>query len=1039
MRLTRLQFVCLTVTLVAIVSGPAYSQGSPADSKKAPVSFTRDIRPLLADRCFHCHGPDAARRKADLRLDIEKEAKKFAISPGDVSDSDLFRRISSTDPEEHMPPPSSEKKPLTPAEIELFRRWIEQGAKWEAHWAFVAPERPEVPAVSDAGWPRNDIDRFVLADLDGAGLKPSPEADRETLLRRASFDLTGLPPTPQEIDAFLADASPEAYEKVVDRLLGSSHYGERMAMDWLDGARYADTNGFQNDFSRDQWPWRDWVIGAFNQNMPFDQFTIEQIAGDLLPTPTDPQLVATGFNRNNRANTEGGSIEEEWYVENRIDRVETTSMVFMGLTMGCARCHDHKYDPISQKEFYRFYAFFNNTEDKGFYEETRGNVGPSVSLPTDENKKRIAEYESRIARATSERDVVRDTAAQSFTDWRASIGDPSAKRAKAPKGKRVDLVKVAGASVNGPAGEGVAFDGSAESGLTIDRGLPFREDKPFTLAFWIKPEEDGPVLAQRAGADARSGIEITLLEKNRLVILLAGKSLEEIIKVTTDARLAPGTWTHVAISYDGSGKAVGFKTYFSGRRSENKTDVDKLAGSIRSDAPLTVGRGTTDARFKGAMADLRFYTKSLPDETLVALMDGTIADALEDGADEAREAELKAFYDQRYSYAVREKDDALNRVTRERDDYIRRDVPNVMIMKERAELNPTYRLVRGLYDQPDTNETLAPGVPEFLPQLPEGAPANRLGLAQWLVSPENPLTARVTVNRLWEKFFGRGFVSTAENFGLQSAPPTHRRLMDWLAIEFMANGWDLKALQKQIVMSATYRQDSAVTPELRERDPENILLARGPRFRLPAESIRDNALAVSGLLSSKIGGPSVMPYQPEGLWDELAGGAGQGPYTLATGEDLYRRTLYTYRKRTVPHPSVATFDAPSWELCRVQRARTNTPLQALALLNDVTYVEAARNVAQRMLLEAPAQDAERVRYGFRLVTGRYPTVNEERILVNGLSSYLSTYQANAEAANALLAEGGSPVKVTDDQKTQLAAYTAVAGVILNLDETITKE
>ena len=1034
--------ILATALMVSLCAFRAQAAG---DGK---VDFNRDIRPLLSDRCFHCHGPDAARRKADLRLDIEAEAKKFAISPGDLGDSDMFRRISSDDPDEHMPPPSAEKKSLTAEEIELFRRWIEQGAPWAEHWAFVAPERPVPPRVSDPDWSRNELDRFVLADLDAAGLEPSPEADRETLIRRVSFDLTGLPPTLEEIDAFLADTSPDAFEKVVDRLLTSPHYGERMAMDWLDGARYADTNGFQNDFERYQWPWRDWVINAFNENMPYDQFAVEQIAGDLLPNATESQRIATGFSRNNRANTEGGSIEEEWYVENRIDRVETTSTAFLGLTMGCARCHDHKYDPISQKEFYQFYAFFNTTEDKGFYEETRGNVGPLVSLPSEENTQKLAEFESNIAAATSERDVAKAGEDGAYAAWRASLADESGRRAKAPSGKRANIAKAA-RKHDAPeallledsiAGSAVRFDETHKTELAIaKRGFKISEARPFTISFWINPQTDGTVFAQRDPSDAGQGFEVVLQEQNRLVIYLVSDWPEQLIKVTTDRKLSPGVWTHVAIAYTGIEKAGGVKVYFSGRPSSNKNDTDKLAGTIATKAPLVIGRGMTDARFTGAIADVRFFREELSGESVVAVMDDAVATRLEDEVTEEDEKSFRAHYAQRHGYLVAEKEDTLNRLTRERDDYNRRVVPSVMVMKEAAEPQPTYRLIRGQYDQPDTAEALQPAVPEFLPPLPEGAPQNRLGLAQWLVSEENPLTARVAVNRLWQKFFGEGIVSTSENFGMQSDPRTHPELLDWLATEFVRQGWDLKAIQKTIVMSATYRQDSAVTPELRERDPKNLLLARGPRFRLPAESIRDNALATSGLLVKKIGGPSVMPYQPDGLWDELAGGAGQGPYVLAEGDDLYRRTLYTYRKRTVPHPSVATFDAPAWELCRVQRARTNTPLQALALLNDVTYVEAARNLAQRMLLEAPDQETERVRYGFRVVTGRYPTETEQRILVDGLDGYLDTYAADTGAADALLSEGKSPVSVETTQRPALAAYTAVAGVMLNLDEAMTKE
>ena len=781
-----------------------------------PVDFDREIRPILSDRCFHCHGPDAATRKGNLRLDIEHEAKKSAIKPGNPDASALIARITSTDPDEIMPPPDSHKPALSAEEAARFRAWIAQGAVWPQHWAFAQVQHPVPPQVGDAAWPRNEVDRFILARLEAEGLKPSPEAPRETLIRRLSFDLTGLPPTVAEIDAFLADTAPDAYERLVDRLMASPHYGERMAQEWLDAARYADTNGYQNDFQRYMWPWRDWVIQALNDNMPFDEFTKEQLAGDLLPGATTAQRVATGFNRNNRSNTEGGAIEAEWYIENLVDRVETTSAVFLGLTMGCARCHDHKYDPVSQREFFQFMAFFASTKDKGFYEETRGNAGPMVELPTSENEAELKRFDADIRKAE----------------------------------QRVEELK-------------------------------------------SEPAADQPKLLQ------------------------------------------------------------------------------DLYGLVK---PLIAK------------------------------------------ARERRLADLRA----------------------ERDKYVREKVPTVMVMEEAEKPREMYRLIRGQYDQPDTSEVLTPALPSFLPGLPNGATANRLGLAQWLVDPSNPLTARVTVNRVWAQFFGQGLVRTPDNFGLQSEPPSHPELLDWLASALVDGGWDMKAFQKMLVTSATYRQRSSYSEDLLQRDPQNLLLARGPRYRLAAEQIRDNALALSGLLSPKIGGPSVKPYQPEGLWAELAGGAGEGPYVQSKGEDLYRRGLYTYRKRTVSHPTVSTFDAPSWEVCRVYRARTNTPLQALALLNDTTYVEAARHFAQRVLQEAPASVNDRVRTAFRMVTGRWPNNAETSLLYSGVLGYLDNFHRDPAAAEAFISHGDSG-KPNGIDTTELAAYTAMASVLLNMDAAITKE
>jgi hypothetical protein len=704
-----------------------------------------------------------------------------------------------------MPPPKSGHQ-LSAAEKQLLRRWVEQGAPWGQHWAYEPPQRPSLPTVKDASWVRNGIDYFILARLEQEGLRPTAAASKETLIRRVTLDLTGLPPTPREVDAFLADHSPEAYEKLVDRLLVSPRYGERLAMDWLDGARYADTNGYQNDFARTMWPWRDWVIRAFNRNLPFDRFVIEQIAGDLLPGATLEQRIATGFNRNNRTVTEAGSIDDEWRVENNVDRVETTATVFLGLTLGCARCHDHKFDPMSQREFYQFFAYFNSINEKGVYTEQPGNVAPLIVLSTPTDTEQLRQLDISLAAA-----------------------------------------------------------------------------------------------------------EKTLAQQQAV---------------------------HVAI-FPPDGRAL--------RTAQRNVD----------------------------------------------------------------------------------------RLRREKGDYQKR-IPSVMVMEELPKPRDTFLLKRGRYDMPDKTQKVEPGVPSCLSPLPAGAPPNRLGLARFLVDPANPLTARVAVNRYWQRYFGTGLVKTAENFGVQGEAPSHPELLDWLATEFIRIGWDVRAMQRLIVTSATYRQSSVATPALLQRDPENRLLARGPRFRLPAEVVRDNALAVSGLLVEKLGGASVKPYQPAGMWEELAGGAGEGPYVQAKGADLYRRSLYVYRKRTVPHPLLTTFDAPSNEVCQVRRSRTNTPLQALGLLNDVTYVEAARHLAQLMLREGGVSPEERLTYAFRRATARLPRSEELQILMRGLERYQRAFRADVEAARRFVRHGDSPVDPMLDP-AELAAYMAVADIILNLDETITKE
>lgn len=1029
---------------VFLLAAGVFSSLAAAQSS-SPVDFNRDIRPLLSDRCFACHGPDANARKAELRLDVEVEAKKFAISPGDLEDSEFWARITHEDAKDRMPPEELHK-PLTQAEIDLLGRWIKEGAVWAEHWAWIAPKRPNPPSVSNQAWSKNPIDRFVFKELDKAGLKPSPEADRETLLRRVSLDLTGLPPTPAEIDAFLADTSPNAYENVVDRLLASPHYGERMAQDWLDGARYADTNGFQNDFQRYMWPWRDWVIDAYNRNLPFDEFAVEQLAGDMLPDATESQRVASGFNRNNRANTEGGSIEEEWYVENRIDRVETTSTVFLGLTMGCARCHDHKYDPISQKEFYSFYAFFNSTEDKGFYEETRGNAGPIVELPTPEHTAKLAEFDTQVAALRAEVEAVKAQATDLYPKTLARFDTTPAPDFAATATLRVaseNDIKARKAAapwrVDGLVGPAFYFDGTEAMEARARQDYAFLKDAPFTVSAWVRPDKGGALFSRVSKKkDVQRGVDAVITGDGKIIVHLTGAGLDDAIKVTTDNRLKMQSWAHVAIAYDGSGKAEGVKVYVSGRPAAITINTNALTQEFDTKAPLLLGRILDGEYFKGTISDFRIYEQALPEESVNALIETTLRATRVAYPSDARVASLTGFLEVQHSFDVRAKEAIANAKQSERDEYYRANVPTVMVMKELAETKPTYRLVRGAYDAPDTTEALAPRVPAFLPPLPADAPPNRLTLAQWIVDPANPLTARVQVNKFWAKFFGTGFVKSPENFGLQSEPRSNADLFDWLATEFIRNGWDMKAIQKTIVMSATYKQDSAVSPALLERDPENRLLARGPRFRLSVETIRDTALAASGLLSPKIGGPSVMPYQPDGLWAELAGGAGQGPYVQATDEDLYRRTLYTYRKRTVPHPITSTFDAPSYEICKVMRARTNTPLQALALLNDTTYVEAARNLAQRMLQESTSQDGSPLRHGFRLVMGRYPTHDEEQLLQGGLDKFTATYQADAEAAKTFVSNGLSPVPAELDTST-LAAYTALAGVMLNLDEAITQE
>lgn len=767
------------------------------------VEFNRDVRPILSDNCFYCHGPDEGERQAELRLDLRNEAiAAGAIVPEDMKGSELVVRILSDDADLQMPPPDARTK-LTERQREILQKWIEQGAEYEQHWAFVPLAPVEVPKVARADWPRRDLDRFVLARIERDGLVPSPEATKETLIRRVTLDLTGLPPTLAELDAFIGDDSPEAFDKVVDRLLKSPRYGERMAVDWLDAARYADSNGYQVDRDRELWPWRDWVIRAFNNNVPFDQFTIEQLAGDLLPEATLDQRIATGFHRNHMFNEEGGIIAEEFLAEYTADRVETTAAVWLGQTFNCARCHDHKFDPFKQREFYAMKAFFHNVPERGvgiYGKPIRQNAPPFVKLPAPEIETKIAELSTKLTAAND------------------SVAD-------------------------------------------LSRG-----------------EQPG------------------------------------------------------------------------------------------------------DARLKEAKAQAEALKKQIA------------------------AAEL--------------------------------EIPTTLVMEELKEPRATFVLMRGAYDKP--GEQVTAGTPEVLPAMEDSLPRNRLGLAKWLVSLDNPLTARVTVNRFWQQLFGTGLVETSEDFGSQGALPSHPELLDWLAQEFIGSGWDVKHLMKLMVTSATYRQQSELTPELLQRDPENRLLTRGPRFRLPAEIIRDQALASSGLLVEQIGGPSVKPYHPPGLYEQVTAGRGNNVYVPDKGDDLRRRSLYTYWKRSVPHPAMLMFDVPFRETCTLRRPRSNTPLQALNLMNDVTYVEAARFLAQRMMLEGGDTVDAKITHGFRLLLARNPQQQELVVLRAAFERGQRDFQADTEAAKALLAVGEAGLD-SDLDVAELAAFTTVCSTLLNLDEAITKE
>jgi hypothetical protein len=992
----------------------------------AAVEFNRDIRPILSDKCFVCHGPDAAARKIPFRLDSEVAAKadlggRFAIVPGDPARSQLVRRITAEKPALRMPPVHTGAK-LDPREIDLLKRWIAEGASWQSHWSFIPPKPPPLPEVGQRAWPRNPIDYFVLARLEQEGLKPTGEAPRSTLIRRASLDVTGLPPTPEEVDAFLGDASPDAYERLLDRLFASPRYGERMAIRWLDAARYADTNGYQTDAERFMWRWRDWVIDAFNRNMPFDRFALEQIAGDLLPNASLDQKIATGFNRNHRGNSEGGIVPEEYLAEYAMDRVETTSTVFLGLTLGCARCHNHKYDPFTQKEFYQLYAYFNNIPELGRYLKY-GNTPPYVKAPTPLQQAELDKLERALAAAAGRFAELQPPAEQQQRIWERSLA-PTA-----------DWAPVHMLDAHLPLDRTTPFDGSRKVEARDKGGYGFYSK--FTAAAWINSQGPNGAIVTRAEDDPEGEGWGLYLENGRLQVNLIKRRLDDSIRVETEEPVEPGHWHHVLMSYDGSRVATGVTIYVDGRPRKLKILLDAINQDFRTREPLRVGAGGgPHMRFCGLISDVRLYGRVLSDEEIrvlsVARPLGEIASSPMARRSTAEAAKLRmAFLESSAPEEIQSAWRAL-RAAREARDQYHETISTVMVMEELPAPRETSLLIRGAYDRP--GEKVTRGVPAALPPLPPGSPGNRLGLARWIVDPGNPLTARVAVNRFWQMFFGVGLVKTVEDFGSQGEAPSHPELLDWLAAEFMRSGWNIKEIQKTILLSAAYRQSSSVTTELAALDPENRLLARGPRVRLPAEILRDQALFASGLLVERPGGPSVHPYQPAGLWSELGG----ADYVRDKGEGLYRRSLYTFWKRTAPPPFMATFDSALRESCTVRESRTNTPLQALNLMNDVTFVEAARVLATRVIREAGADPAARLNRAFRLVLGRKPAQRELEKFRGTLAFYRDHFQSRRGDAEKLISQGDSPCAPGVDAP-EMAAYTAVASLMLNLDESLTKE
>lgn len=1005
-------------------------------AESAPaIDFDKQIRPILSNNCYQCHGPDVAQRKAGLRLDRRDEALRatesgtLAIVPGNADESELVRRIFAAD-DERMPPADSNKR-LSEAEKSLLKQWIAIGAPWQEHWSFVAPARPAAPTVANNAWPRNAIDQFIVARLEQERLTPSPEADRPTLIRRLSLDLTGLPPTPDEVDRFVNDADDDAYEKLVERLLESPRYGERMAQEWLDAARFADTHGYHIDAGRDMSRWREWVIASYNRNQPFDQFTVEQLAGDLLPSPTLDQLIASGFNRNHMINFEGGAIPEEYHTAYIVDRVNTTSTVWLGLTVACTQCHDHKYDPLTQKEFYQLYAFFNNVPENGL-DGRKGNAEPMVKAPSREERQELEQLSQAIADLDRELDAPiaalddaqsaweNDALAKSKADWTV-LDLAEFRSAGGATLKKLDDKSILAGGEN-PARERYT--------LSVPVALPEM------TALRLEALPDDSLSAKGPGRSANGNIVLTEV----IVNVSDGTSEPRVVPIKSVS--ADYSQPNYAVELAIDGKAnTGWGVYPQTGKPHHA--VFELAEAIQGGTStlLTVTLAFESEFGQHQLGRFRFSATASHDPHGKQTLPQEVRDALAvsvEARNEVQRSAIRSYFRQHVSDEWQPRFETLARL-RARQAELDKIVPTVMVMREMPQPRETFMLVRGQYDK--HGDKVLPGVPACLPTLASDAPANRLGLAQWLVAAEQPLTARVIVNRFWQMLFGTGLVKTAEDFGSQGERPSHPELLDWLAVEFRESGWNVKHLVRLMVQSATYRQSSAVTPELLSKDPENRLLARMSRLRLPAETIRDQALAAGGLLDPRIGGASVSPYQPPGLWEELMSREDGANWTAQTyvqshGADLYRRTMYTFWKRTCPPPTLSTFDAPDREVCTVRRARANTPLQALILMNDPTYVEAARKLAERVLRQAGSVD-DRLIQMFRLVLARGPNARETAVLRRILDEQIARFRDDTDAPLKLLSIGESP---RDEQfePAELAAWAAVASVILNLDEAVTR-
>lgn len=1031
------------------------------------IDFNQDIRPILSDRCFHCHGPDAHERKGKLRLDIPHgpdgafRTKKgsTAISPSNLDKSEIWQRIITDDEDDVMPPLDSHKKPLDAKEKELVKAWILQGAKWQSHWAFAKPVQKKTQDFKTDPWVINEIDQFILHRLKKSGLEPQPESSKTQLIRRVSLDLTGLPPSPEEIKAFLYDNSNNAYENMLDQYLDSPHYGERMAQAWMDASRYGDTSVYHADGPRTMWPWRDWVIESYNNNLPFDEFTKLQIAGDYYENKeADPSRLATAFLRNNGTTDEGGAFDEEYRVEYAVDRLSTVSQIWLGLTMECAQCHDHKYDPISQKEFFQLYAFFNVSADKGL-QTRRGNAFPTtpVQLNHDET---IAynNFQKEIDQIDQNIKTYKQQNHSSALDW---ISKTSTKTSNVLVDGLVHyypLDEAGGKTLVDPlqTSDKGQLEGRFQktnpkdkhNGLKLDGKTNYKfkntgsfidNNTPFSYGAWVKMNSLGGFQAPFARMDSNHhyrGFDL-FVSGGAFGIHLINTWPSNAIKIQSKQKIPAKKWVHLFVTYDGSSKATGFKLYQDGKEVPFSTLTDKLDQTTKTEVPFRIGRREVGAAFNQEVDDIKIFNKVLTPKDINLIMNFNAVDTVLSST-KNNQKDTQAYLVNHYFNTIDKKHPAMVK-SKGAKIKAQKDLKSktVMVMKDQPQMRKTYVLNRGQYDQPIKDEVIPMGVPAILPPMDENAPKNRLGLAQWLLNLEHPLTSRVTVNRYWTMIFGEGLVKSVTDFGSQGTWPTHPELLDWLAVEFQKKNWNTKAILKTIMMSATYRQSSAASTVSLEKDPDNSMLSRGPRFRLQGDFIRDLTLKASGLLVDKIGGKGVKPYQPAGLWAEVALGRQKQLFYQDKGDKNFRRSLYTYWKRSSPPPNMRTFDAPTREKCVIKRARTNTPLQALVTLNDPQFIETSRVFGERIMVEGGKSMDERIDYAYQWVTAQKPSLQTKNKIKQLYQQQLDTFKKNPERVQDFLKVGTAPVNESLDP-SEHAAWAVIGSLLFNLDETLTK-